>query len=753
MSIYAAWKLNSDDTDEPEAITLVRDVTLEQLATRRCSANREGLNFQNDDKDLEAFPAKLDETVDLRRKRLNAYWSCWEGVKCGAEDCIAQSHRPVFESLAQFVGRCLELAREQGDRRWQEELLPMGLVFAGGLNSADHKHTFQDLSAYLRSKGSHVARLDPILSNAASPSVALGQVLQQVAHLQGAASGDAEGLMAWYRDLKAGAPAAERSAVVVVLEELEAWQPRLLGDLLILLSESRQEVPVVVLAHMSTSMASLQAMVPPDAACRLECETFKLPTALDRFELIVRDVLLSGKHGILLHSSTCDAIDTYFQSHDFTTASLMRALQATLLCHFMSEPLSMLIAPAVEGRSALKETIEKVSGEELPRLLGHFRSMLCPGTASDLPREELVAALVAAVGAARDAHVGWSVSLRWLSGAARTLAQMEPQAFGAGFGLKDLFRIASFPSYFSAESGDGPNLLKKVLSSLMGLGATEASDLLRLWLEDVSQVEGGENALGEIASEARQLREQVDSGFFADGRPSSPGRPSLTEGPEAISRRTPGRGRKSLEAAVVAFADEQERRRTLGAENTLGYRLSQLLKTALNRFLVQHPASYPGSVVFRCRQDHGKTPLFGAPRDAFHMAMDPCAYLTKAVNTSGWDSSVSFHDTCTAYQLSLQHGEFVNIAEWFSEFSSAVKEGIPVQRAQRKKRRTKKHTPDKEMNFESDGLAIQADRELLELPARFTQALAELQLMGYTRSTRRNRLDAVQRLIFPYVSE
>jgi hypothetical protein len=90
---------------------------------------------------------------------------------------------------------------------------------------------------------------------------------------------------------------------VVILEDAESVDPRCLGTLVVLLSDAAAELPVVLLAGMSTSVSALQTMLPAEAVARLRFRVFRLPSALQRFETIVRTVLLGESHDIALHLS------------------------------------------------------------------------------------------------------------------------------------------------------------------------------------------------------------------------------------------------------------------------------------------------------------------------------------------------------------------------------------------------------------------------------------------------------------------
>lgn len=85
--------------------------------------------------------------------------------------------------------------------------MPTGLVLSGGVNSADHCHTFPRLISFLRDAGCYVALLQPA-SMGRVPGDALGEVLRQFSGLADSGAEHWDALAEWYRASTAGAEAA-----------------------------------------------------------------------------------------------------------------------------------------------------------------------------------------------------------------------------------------------------------------------------------------------------------------------------------------------------------------------------------------------------------------------------------------------------------------------------------------------------------------------------------------------------------------
>mmetsp|Transcript_15093 Transcript_15093/g.26728 ORF Transcript_15093/g.26728 Transcript_15093/m.26728 type:complete len:128 (-) Transcript_15093:21-404(-) len=125
------------------------------------------------------------------------------------------------------------------------------------------------------------------------------------------------------------------------------------------------------------------------------------------------------------------------------------------------------------------------------------------------------------------------------------------------------------------------------------------------------------------------------------------------------------------------------------------------------------------------------------------------------------------HDTCLAYDISLQFGESINVMDWFSTFASRVQSsagalppaltspGLDEEVGEKKGgASTKRVSKSNKRKAPPPSSRSAADKEqILDVAARFTQATSEMQLMGYIKPARRARQEAAQRLIFPNAIE
>ncbi|CAH2075285.1 unnamed protein product, partial [Iphiclides podalirius] len=115
-----------------------------------------------------------------------------------------------------------------------------------------------------------------------------------------------------------------------------------------------------------------------------------------------------------------------------------------------------------------------------------------------------------------------------------------------------------------------------------------------------------------------------------------------------------------------------------------------------------------------------KKQIVGSPRGAIHMALsNPVHYLQcKCCVLPSLDSVAdTLPDVCLAYKLHRECGKHINLYDWLQAFAAVLK-------------------PDEEDDQRFKDTSVQA---------RFTHAVAELQFLGFIKSSKR-KTDHVMRL-------
>ena len=128
--------------------------------------------------------------------------------------------------------------------------------------------------------------------------------------------------------------------VVIVVEDTEGFDARVLDSFLRSVSEFVSSVPVIVLLGLATSVSTLQGMLPAATAAMLNARAFQLWAPGKMMEAVQEEVLLSPERAPAFGSDVLNTLHTRFKEHDFSLAAVRRALHLLTLTHFMTKPLS-----------------------------------------------------------------------------------------------------------------------------------------------------------------------------------------------------------------------------------------------------------------------------------------------------------------------------------------------------------------------------------------------------------------------------
>ncbi|KAL8443073.1 hypothetical protein Emag_006100 [Eimeria magna] len=167
--------------------------------------------------------------------------------------------------------------------------------------------------------------------------------------LNGSSSSDSSGRN---RGTKWGSP----NALVIVLEELEAFAPRMLSQLLLLLAmlRNQQGIPVVVLASAAASAAAVQQQLDP-ATLRL----LQLDAAVLLRPSAIHDALLQlllccpASTPFVLPAAAIEELQQLLLDQGTSVLQLVRVLRLLLYKYFAEHPFSFL---SVDARALLKSS-------------------------------------------------------------------------------------------------------------------------------------------------------------------------------------------------------------------------------------------------------------------------------------------------------------------------------------------------------------------------------------------------------------
>uniref|UniRef100_A0A1D1ZPQ3 Uncharacterized protein n=1 Tax=Auxenochlorella protothecoides TaxID=3075 RepID=A0A1D1ZPQ3_AUXPR len=724
-------------------------------------------------------PCFKGEEVQQRLRRAAASEACVSRLKTSISEAVAATDAAVFTDLLDFVrgshASSRDLLASQG--RWGgagKRALPAGLVLAGGVNASDHAQTFPALASHLRNQGCYVSLLHPN-SLGKTPSAALQQVIKDFAGLDSPGA-DTQALAAWYQDETGGgvlgsmdceapapaaAPRAARSSqrgggggrsaaqevalqapLVLVVEGTDMADPGAFRDLILALSEGCWEVPLTLVLGLTTSAAALHAVLSSDVLERcLACSFFNLASAMDRLNRLVCDALLGGDGrwpGLLFsHAVVARAWDACLLHH-FSTGVIGQALRLAALSHFQT-------AAAGRGLAGAAGLLDWVPGQR-------------DGPGVPAGTAEVVTC-----------WARWAVGLHWAALAARALGQTRACPYWR------LYRDALDPGWARAAAGQAT--LRALEAGLAAAGPGAARALARDLRAAALRVPGAKEALVEELARLREFEreEEENEGMTDEQREEQRGvgieqqeeqvgdavgeltnqrasrsahpassKPDASQAPPPPGPKSRFHSKASRRAAMLGVAAQRAQHAEPGSDGlcveargaTKKPGMPAWLRETLARLLAAPPDTLEAAAMVTACRPEALDSLTASPREALMQA------LTRPERVLGLPGPVGLNaqteDACLAWQLFEADANCQNVADWFQGFADVRECHGP----RKKGRKTGSKAADAKADACADGGAR------MQVAARFSQAVSELQFVGLIRHATRRKGDYVQRCMY-----
>ena len=164
----------------------------------------------------------------------------------------------------------------------------------------------------------------------------------------------------------ASGPLLPPRPVVVIVEDTESFDNRVLSDLLLALSDAGDALPVCVLLGVATSASMMHGIIPAAVAARLRVESFRLWSPRAIMTAVQERVLLDPGFVPAPSNASLETLVTRFAEHDFSLSAARRAMHLLALDHFMTRELSSMacMTPIIGGGGDDEEEEEGRTGEE-----------------------------------------------------------------------------------------------------------------------------------------------------------------------------------------------------------------------------------------------------------------------------------------------------------------------------------------------------------------------------------------------------
>ncbi|XP_044500665.1 origin of replication complex subunit 3 isoform X2 [Mangifera indica] len=586
-----------------------------------------------------------------------------------------------------------------------------GLVLTKNMEFVDDLLTFEELGNFLKSQGCQVANLSSLDFTAKS---GIGGCLRSLLRQFVEASSDAIDMSiiaSWYRE-----QGNYDNPVVVILNDIERCSGSILSNFILMLSEWVLKVPVILIMGVATTLDAPKGILPSNVLQCLSPYMFTLGSPAERMDAVVDAVLVKQCSGFIIGHKVALLMRNHFVRQDGTLTSFIRALKIACVQHFSMEPLSFLL----RGFSLEEDGQVLHDGLISKMLLKHFFNL--PSYERNKTEEQSFERFAVGLSELKRLKNQWGTMLLCLYEAAK----------GDKIQLLDLLCEALDPTSYNSTTSDSHRKLEKdtgacslndcpqypmlrrgsficqVVCKVKDLPATQLWKLLKRWEKLTMNINEMREKIKELLSLLKLESGKSSKQDMVDISKRHASRSQLKIGKD--SRAVNLKAATLMECMVWDYMQPIE---CLPFHEIVCFKNVETLQLA----------------------------LIGDPRRRIQADLLEFYNILRCgcCSKSGGTLLPSMHDTSIMYNLSQEHGDHINLHDWYNSFKSTVL--CPIYKGKNKSKQSPVQKKRKEINEPKKHTEA-------SIQARFCRAVTELQITGLIRMPTKRRPDYVQRVAF-----
>ncbi|KAF6150570.1 hypothetical protein GIB67_030371 [Kingdonia uniflora] len=651
--------------------------------------------------------------------RVEAFELVWSKIDARIKGVLTDINTNVFDEIHQWVCESFGAIRSLGvpsslevNRSYPlvtditsscSRRIFTGLVFTKNVEFVDDLLTFKELGVHLKSNGCHVVNmssLDFLSKNGIGGCVR--SVLRQLVGVS-VDVGDIGILAAWYSEIE-----NFESPIVVIIDDVERCSESVLAEFVLMLSEWVVKLPIVLVMGVSSFAKIVNAprdLLPFGVLQHLNPCKFTLgsPTAI--LDGIIESLFVKSYCGFDISYKVMVLMKNYFVRHDGTVTSFIRALKIACTKHFLMEPLSFL-SKGILDEDNESFWIEKCGG--LPESMLKY--------AFDLPSCEISDEIsLTGESLARDLSEIMKMRKNWSS---VFMCLYEAAKFHNVQLLEILCEALNPDSYnlrvsSNRQSGVGELYSVDQKGSQIYLAIRKVRDLSFSALSRLVQFwKNHSERIAEIHCQVIELESMLNSEHENK---------SLKLDETKKSR--------------ISASRTREKNTTKANEKA-----ATLLEFMVKEYLKPVECAQFHEIV--CFKHVGvlQSSLIGDPRKIIQVdLLKSHNYLhCSCCSKSGDVLLPSMHDTSIMYTLVQEHGDLINLHDWYQSFKTNI-----CRPSTKGKRKIQSPLSKKRKELSESEVMSEAS-----IQARFCRAVIELQITGLLRMPSKRRPDYVQRVAF-----
>ncbi|XP_028756747.1 origin of replication complex subunit 3 [Neltuma alba] len=676
-------------------------------------------------KKLEGSIAEEHDGHHLQQLQFEAFCSVWSKIESTIKDVLRDTNASVFNEIRQWVLACFNATRSTREPSFANSVgsfpvlnestprqLFTGLVITKNMEFVDDILTFEELSHFLELQGCHVGMLSSLDFSVKNGIVGcLKALLREFMHAT-MDSADISNLASWYRE-----QGNHNKPLVLIINDVERCSRTVLSDFIPMLSEWVNRLPVILIFGVATTVDSLKNILPSHVLHHLCPAKFMLGSPADRMDSIIKAVLVKHCAIFGIGYKVVLFLRNNFLNKDGTLTSFIRGLKIACMLHFSVEPLSIILSQALaeedqeDGKSALSSDTVLKYVHGLPSCA---RNQMADETGRNLAQglSTLVRAKKLWSTAVLCLHeAGKYNRIRLLDVFCEVLNPdlFPPRASDCHVADENDCGLSSSNSYQQCSIIQRGGCISQILRKLRDLPPAMLFQLIRSW----------EKCTAGVAEIHDKLKTLQSSLRCEDGK-----RPTKSSD---ISKK---------HATRISLNSEKDSR-------ILNSQVIAFMNDLVWNYM--RPISCMPFHEIACFNEVEKLQLAltGDPRSRIQVDLLDANKILRCSCCKKSSSALlpSMHDSSIMYSLAEEHGDVINLHDWFKSFQTIILDH------KNKRKQKLKQSPHKRKRKDTNE---SSDPSEASIQARFCNAVTELQIIGLLRMPSKRRPDCVQRVAFGF---
>ncbi|KAI3890364.1 hypothetical protein MKW92_037563 [Papaver armeniacum] len=722
---------------------------------------------------------------DYEEVRLEAFDLVWTKIDTTIKDVLRNINISVFDVIHQWVCESFSSIKSAGTPGGLHSYPPLtditckqiftGFVLTKNVEFVDDLLTFKELAMHLKSYDSHMVTLSSMDFTAKSGiGGCLRSLLRQLIKFTPDAA-DISILAQWYSE-----PANNGNPIVVIIDDMERCNGCVLSEFILILREWVIKIPVILIMGVATTIDAPKKLLTSNALQYLSPCKFTLGSPSERMDAIMEAVLVKLCMGFGIGHKVAVFLRNYFLRQDGTVTSFIRALKIACSKHFSMEPLSFLCEGFLseDSHSFWMEMCESLP-EEMKKCAFDLRSCELMDDVTSMSTETFVSCLSELKSLRKD----WSSVVLCLFEAGKFhriklfdifCEALDPNRQSGA--VEDRVKASSSGIFLHSEELFGPrktSFISQAVRRIKDLPPAQLSQLLQIWrkhTEGIAEINVKVEELLSMLDFDGESKSKKQDGIGSPRKPTSNGEikspkkgrigsprkvtsPGESKSPKRVRIGSPKKvtshgESKSPKRIKIGSPKKTASRSHLNIEKDkkeVNLKAVKLLECMVKKYL-KPIESLPFHEIFCFKHvDILQSALIGDPRKMIQVdLLKSHTYLhCSCCNKSGDSLLPSMNDTSIIYQLAQEHGDLINLHDWFQSFKAIIH---PQSNTKKGKRKLQMSPLSKKRRVTVEVESISE----ASIQARFCKAVTELQITGLLRMPSKRRPDFVQRVAFGF---